>query len=270
MCKRSSSHRILPLLFALAMAAPPASARLPDPDTIYWGELRHRSGVALVPLVSEQIMVIARLDGVTIATFAVEPGTSVFVLKVPMDDGEADRLPGSARRGERVRIFLRSNPLDSEYETNESADHGGLLVAGSKGEVLYQDLSVAADLSSGSDEAMAMWLAYYGLPENSGLIDSDSDGFTNAEEFAAGTDPTDPNDFFRILEVLRTAENDLIKFGPVRPGRLYTLWCSETLDAGDWSDIGQIVPEVSAESFQVGHPAPAAPRMFYRLQVEMP
>ena len=269
MSKRSSRPRIIALFTALVVLAPPVSARLPDPDTIYWGELRHNSGEALVPLVSEQIVVIARLDGVTIATSAVEPGTSVFVLKVPMDDGEASRLPGSARRGERVRIYLRSNALDSEHETEESLAHGGLPVAASKGEVLYQDLSVAADLS-GSGEAMAMWLADHGLPEDSGRLDNDGDGFTNAEEYAAGTDPTNANDCFRILEVLRTAENNLIKFGPVRPARIYTIWCSESLGTTDWSDIGQVIPGISAESFQIGHPTPAASRMFYRLQVEVP
>jgi len=264
-----SITRMLPVFCAWACTITMAPGRLPDPDTIYWGGLYHKTGEPLVPVVSEQIMVIARLNGVTIATSAVEPGSSMFVLKVPMDDGEAARLPGTARRGERVRVFLRSNLLESEYETHESLDHGGLLVATSKGEVINRNLSIAADLSGGG-QAMAMWLAEHGLPPDSGHLDSDGDGFTNAEEYAAGTDPNDATDFFRILEVLRSNGNDLVKFGPVRPGRLYTVWCSEHLGTADWSDIGQVSPGITAESFEFAHPAPAASRMFYRLQVEAP
>jgi hypothetical protein len=261
--------RFLLPLCAVAFSALPASARLPELDTIYYGQVSHKTNQPLVPLAAEQIVVIARLNGVTIATSSVAPGASAFVLKVPMDDGVANRLPGTARIGERVRIFLRSNALSSESETTESVGSSGLLVASTKGDVLAQNLTVTANLDGGA-QGMPPWLIGFSLPPSSGLQDSDGDGQTNADEFAAGTDPTDSTEVFRIIEVTKVSGNNFVKFGPIRPSRLYTIWCTETLGSSSWSNIGQVTPGTTGDYFLFGHPTPTSPNLFYKLQVDAP
>jgi hypothetical protein len=267
---RNTTIRFLFPLCAFAFSALPASARLPELDTIYYGQVRHKTNQPLVPLAAEQIVVIARLNGVTIATSSVAPGASAYVLKVPMDDGVANRLPGTARVGERVRIFLRSNSLDSEYETNESVVSSGLLVASTKGDVLAQNLTVTGNLDGGTVENMPMFLGSYSLGSGTGNLDSDGDGKTNAEEYAAGTDPTDSAEVFCIIDITRASGNNLIRFGPIRPNRLYTIWCTETLGASDWSNIGEVTPGNTGDYFLFGHPTPAATKLFYKLQVDAP
>lgn len=269
MNSRISSIRIFLSLAAFALATQLAMARFPDLDTIYYGEVRHNTNQPLVPLATEQIVVIARLNGVAIATSSVLPGASAFVLKVPMDDGVATRLRGTARSGERVRIFLRSNFLNSESEASESASSSGLLVASTKGEVLPQNLSVSINLSGGA-QGMLSWLMAFSLPPSSGLLDSDGDGQSNAAEYAADTDPTDNSENFRIIEVTKLSGNNFVKFGPIRPGRLYTVWSSQTIGASGWTSIGQVNPGTTSDYFLFGHPTPASSKLFYRLQVDAP
>lgn len=269
MNSRISSIRIFLPLVAFALATQLAMARLPDLDTIYYGEVRHNTNQALIPIAAEQIVVIARLNGVTIATSSVAPGAAAFVLKVPMDDGQATRLPGTARSGERVRIFLRSNFLGNDHETIESVSSSGLLVAGTKGDVLPQNLSVTTNLSGGA-QGMLPWLMAFSLPPSSGLLDSDGDGQSNAAEYAADTDPTDNSENFRIIDVTRLSGNNFVKFGPIRPDRLYTIWSSPTIGASGWSSIGQVNPGTTSDYFLFGHPTPASSKLFYRLQVDAP
>lgn len=261
-------RHILPFC-VFALATLPAMARLPDLDTIYYGVVRHNTNQPLVPVAAEQIVVIARLNGVTIATSSVLPGAAAFVLKVPMDDGEATRLSGTARRGERVRIFLRSNSLGSEYEASESLGSSGLLVAGTKGDVIAQNLSVTIDLS-GAAQGMSVWLASFGLPSGSSQADGDGDGQTNADEYAADTNPTNGAENFHIIDVTRLDGNNLVRFGPIRPNRLYTIWSSETMDTADWFSIGQVTPGTTSDYFLFDHPTPVSLKLFYKLQVDAP
>lgn len=256
---------IIPLIATCGFA----SAKFPELDTIYYGQVRHNTNQALIPIATDQIMVIARLNGVTIATAAVPPGASEFVLKVPMDDGLSPRLVGTARFGERVRLFLRSNTLNSEFETTESAGAGGLLVATGKGDVIATNLSVTSSLDGGV-QGMASFLASYGLPTGSGSADPDGDGATNAEEYAAGTNPTSGSEVFRIIDVTKASGNNFIKFGPIRPSRLYRIWCSENLGGSGWSSIGQVTPGVTDDYFLFGHPTPSSSKLFYKLEVTAP
>jgi hypothetical protein len=257
---------ILLLIFA---AIVPVSAKLPELDAIFYGEVRHNGSQPLVPLSADNIRVIARLNGVTIAQTSVAPGEARFVLKVPKDDGSNPRLPGTARSGERVRVFIRSNALDAEQETVESLTAGGLPISATKGEIVPTPLSVLADFGEAT-QGIEAWLLAHSLPAGSVDDDSDGDGQCNTSEYAAGTDPTDPMDRFRILEVSRHSGNNFVKFGPIRPGRQYTVWCSETLGTSSWSNIGQVTPGSTGDHFLFGHPTPSASNVFYRLQVHGP
>ncbi|MBN8460692.1 MAG: hypothetical protein J0M04_22915 [Verrucomicrobia bacterium] len=259
------------VILMLASCAP-VIGKLPELDTVFWGQVRHKTNQPLVPLAGAQIQVMARLNGVTIATAEIAPGSSAFKLKVPMDDGINPRLPGTSRFNERVRIFVRSNVLGEEYEAMESVSSDGLLVAAGKDEAVKpaSTLSVAADFGSAGASPMAQWLMAYGLAPDATSADADGDGTENGAEFAADTDPLDPTKKFRIMEVTRMAGNNFVKFGPIRSTRQYTIWCSPSLGQDSWSSVGSLTPGTDGDYFLFGHPTPASPNVFYRLEVHAP
>jgi parallel beta-helix repeat protein len=65
-------------------------------------------------------------------------------------------------------------------------------------------------------------------------LDKDHDGWTNLDEYLAGTDPRSAADFFRATSVTRSGNNVIVKFRS-SPGRIYQIEGSETLAAGSWT-----------------------------------
>ena len=56
---------------------------------------------------------------------------------------------------------------------------------------------------------------------------------TNAQEYVAGTIPTDSNSVFKITSVQRTGQNFQMTFLTVS-GKTYRVEYSDTLDAASW------------------------------------
>jgi hypothetical protein len=94
------------------------------------------------------------------------------------------------------------------------------------------------------------------------LLDADGDGLNNREEYQAGTDPKDPDSFLRIerLEVEGTA---LIHFRAVS-NRTYTVLYQNSLDAGEWIPLVDLVAHPTNRLEQVLDPA-SQPNRYYRL-----
>jgi Bacterial TSP3 repeat len=72
------------------------------------------------------------------------------------------------------------------------------------------------------------------------IEDADGDGFTNLQEYLAGTNPHDPNSNLRIQNVHQNTGGLGITFSSVA-GKYYRLQTSTNLNGGVWTDVGAII-----------------------------
>lgn len=94
--------------------------------------------------------------------------------------------------------------------------------------------------------------------------DADRDGMTNAQEFAAGTDPTDPHSRLGFSAVAQSAGQLRASWSSVR-GKLYQMQASRDLAGGSWSSEGSARLGNGAEA--VAECPADVDRMFLRLTV---
>ncbi len=92
-------------------------------------------------------------------------------------------------------------------------------------------------------------------------------GFSGSSYFNDTFSYTPDCDVFRITTVVLDSGNLLLGF-PTLTGRSYTLWQSDTLEDGTWTDTGlsSIAGDGSSKVFSVGAPAAGIPKRFYRVQ----
>lgn len=260
----------LPLLLLGSLS----SAKIPEPDAIFFGPVKHNGGTLLVPENAGDFIVLAKLNGVTIAQASMAAISSQFVLKVPVDDGQEPRLTGMARGNERVRVYLRRVSDGVEQESTESTSSGGLLIPTERGALteMVAGLNFSSDFGGMAPgfAPFGSWADGFGVAAYPPSTDSDGDGYTNLQEFAAGTDPTSGSSTFQILEVRRVNGVSSVKFGPILLSREYGLWCSDNLSGTGWTRIGTITPNAPADHRWFDHLTPeGTPHLFYRLTVDV-
>src|SRR6185436_7658342 len=96
----------------------------------------------------------------------------------------------------------------------------------------------------------------FGDLKQDGLDDPDKDHANNASEFAAGTNPRDGKQFFRVM-IQRSPTGVRLSWLQVA-GRLYNVLRSDTLDAWEPVALGVVGSEWADNS---------PPRAFYRVEV---
>ena len=72
-------------------------------------------------------------------------------------------------------------------------------------------------------------------------LDFDGDGFSNLQEYLAGTDPLSAGSVFRVLSAMDTTNGFCLRFSSVA-GRNYQLQGAEDLRLAAWMRIGEITP----------------------------
>jgi len=73
-------------------------------------------------------------------------------------------------------------------------------------------------------------------------VDSDDDGFLNVEEFVAGTDPLDDQDYFTVNSITGNTTIQVV-INPSATGRVYSVRASgNLLDGGGWSVLASDQP----------------------------
>jgi hypothetical protein len=97
--------------------------------------------------------------------------------------------------------------------------------------------------------------------------DADGDGFTNLQEFKAGTDPKSATSRFRISSVVPNAGNYQISFPSVL-GKTYRLEYRDDLVTGNWTTLTDQNLGTGA-TIQINDPSAAGlTKRFYRLSLE--
>lgn len=99
--------------------------------------------------------------------------------------------------------------------------------------------------------------------------DYDHDGFTNAEEFAAGTNPTMAGDFFKADNPQRSGNTFSLSTAG-KAGRTYVLECSTTMAPGSWSTLDSEGPLASDAPITLTDAASPPGAAFYRIRVTGP
>ena len=265
--------------FALLLCG--AIAKLPEPDAVFWGTVKHQTSVDLNPAQTAEIAVVAKLvvGGVpqnVVAQTIIAPGQNNYLLKVPLDDGQEPRLTGTARAGEKIKIYIRNirkEPV-TEFETNET-ETAAITIAAARGTVSNKDLVVDEDLEPGVALMLrfAAWRSdFAGVPSTTpATADSDGDGTSDLHEYLADTNPTEGKSKFQAYEIRHAATLNSIRFGPVRLSRVYTVFCSPSLSMPDWQPIGTVRVSAASEDKWFDHviPAGGGAKLFYRVAVDV-
>jgi Tol biopolymer transport system component len=106
--------------------------------------------------------------------------------------------------------------------------------------------------------------AYFGNLDRDGTMDFDGDGQTDAEEFRAGTNPTDNASILRVLTIGLAEGGAKSVIWSASAGRSYRVQYKEDL-AANWSDLpGQVVATGSTASKSDPNAVTASHR-FYRV-----
>ena len=71
-------------------------------------------------------------------------------------------------------------------------------------------------------------------------LDMDGDGFSNLQEYLAGTDPADAQSLLRIEGISRAANATALRFF-ARSNHTYTLQSCGSFDARGWNRVSDIV-----------------------------
>lgn len=113
----------------------------------------------------------------------------------------------------------------------------------------------------------AWQIQYFGsitAPQAAPGADPDGDGFNNLQEYLAGTNPTDAQDFLRFESVVATQGQLVLQFKAVA-AKTYSI-LSSSAPAGGWVKLTDIPPQATGGTLSVTDTiAPSGQARFYRL-----
>jgi hypothetical protein len=111
-------------------------------------------------------------------------------------------------------------------------------------------------------------LANFGTLTRDGTGDFDGDGFTDLQEFLAGTDPKSPAAYLRIDSAGFTGNTFVLRVEVVA-GKTYRLESSDDLNSGAWQKVVDIPVQNNSGTLDVSDPtAQPAQTRFYRLRLQ--
>lgn len=108
-------------------------------------------------------------------------------------------------------------------------------------------------------------VAYFGTLNRDGAGDLDGDGASDAQEFRAGTDPTNLGSVLRVLTVSAAGGGPATLLWSAVPGRSYRVQFKDSVEALQWNEHpSPVVAQFSTASFTETS-APSGGQRFYRV-----
>ena len=164
-----------------------------------------------------------------------------------------------------VRTLSGTSPTDTGI-TSGIAYYYVVTATNAVGTGGYSGQASATPLS----QQQAWRLAHFGTIDNTGnaadSADPDGDGWTNAQEFASGTDPNDRTSLLKV-DQMKISGSDLLLSFPTVSGKTYRVERSDTLQTGSWATVQADIPGTGG-TVQVADAAGAAqPKRFYRIVI---
>ena len=140
------------------------------------------------------------------------------------------------------------------------------LVSGDyNGHADWFQLSMALD-DSDHDGLPDDWeVAFFGNLSRDGTGDFDRDGVSDADEFAAGTDPTGISSVLRVLTLQEMTASKVVLLWPADPNAVYRVEFRESAERGDWTSIAEGLIFKSGAGRWEANKGAASGRTFYRV-----
>lgn len=138
-------------------------------------------------------------------------------------------------------------------------------IVGASTSSLTAPLILLADADG--DRLPDSWETSYGLdPANAAdaALDSDGDGVSNLDEYKSGTDPKDKNSYLRIDRLNKAVGSTSLEFF-AQSNRTYTLEFRESVGAGAWQTLTNVMVRTQGRVETVVDPYPEASGRLYRL-----
>lgn len=224
------------LMCGLAAISPASALNIPLPPYTIYGEVQNIYGVAFSS--NDNAVVIAEIDGEEMdrcnVISGIYPGAN-YRLRIPIASTPRE---GYAEKGDLITFNVSyGNQLHAVASKTIGAS------VGSPGAANRIQLAVGTDSDSDGfvDEYEQLLSPYYQNAGQSGALedispddDFDHDGFSNYEEFIAGTIPVDGSDLLVIREFYQTGSNTFALAFLSAPGRSYALPQAADLTTNQW------------------------------------
>jgi hypothetical protein len=132
--------------------------------------------------------------------------------------------------------------------------------------------AASSPVSATTYTAVENWrFANFGTTSNSGnaaaAADPDGDGWSNAQEFSAGTDPKDGISLLKVSQMQASGSNMVVSF-PTVTGKIYRVERSDTLQGGSWTTVLDNIPGTGGIVNVTDNGGATQPRRFYRIVVQ--
>jgi hypothetical protein len=297
--RRAAFHRCLlsvlaisPVVFwsGVQAAIPPG---VPEPGLVIWGTVVNQTNVSQAITISSATWSVT--DGTKTAVYSAGShpptrivnlnGQSYYILQVPFDtrqigtvtlaDPALVGIDSFALKSTSPPTYTLMPTINGALATVRSIDGApgsgtNVPVAGftsaTRGRVIRVDLAIIPMIED-YDTWAARIFGGAGLPEAARTADPDGDGFNNAAEHAAGTNPKDAASALRILTLaLQTQPLQAVLGWQSASSRSYIIEAAPGPD-GPWGALGPAVPSAGDTTQTSLSLLSGEPKRFYRIRL---